>query len=87
MRVGINPGKFDLDASGLRWRPSFLTGRKVPAFSVAWSEISSFNVDRGPKLIGRRVAYVRFELRDGTMLRFATVDPDMFSELLPRYLA
>ena len=87
MRVGINHGKFVLDESGLRWRPSFRTGRKVPAFDIAWSEIASFKVDREPKLIGRRVAYVHFELRDGTVLRFETVDPDTFSELLPRYLA
>ena len=83
-RVGINHGRYVLDQTGLHWFPSFLTGKKVPAFEVAWNEIASHSVKPGPKLIGRRVAHLRLILVDGTQLQFATVDPDGLAHVLAR---
>jgi hypothetical protein len=84
-RVGINHGRFVLDDSGLHWRPSALTGRKVPAFEVSWSEVQGHSVKPGPKFIGRRVAHLTLTLSDGTPLRFATFDPDGLTSVLHRF--
>ena len=83
-RVGINHGRFVLDDAGLHWSPSWITGRKVPPFSVSWTEVRSHSVKPGPKLVGRRVAQLTLSLSDGTALRFATSEPDGLSAVLDR---
>lgn len=84
-RVGINHGRFVLDESGLHWRPSALTGRKVPAFEVSWSEVRGHSVKPGPKFLGRRVAELTLTLSDGTPLRFATSDPESLTSALRKH--
>ena len=69
-RVGINPGRLVIDGNGAHWSPSFLTGRKIPRFSVTWSEVTSHAIESGPKLVGRRVAKLTLVLADGTPVRF-----------------
>jgi hypothetical protein len=83
-RVGINPGRFVLNDSGLHWTPSFLTGRMVPPFSVSWTEVRTYEVKSGPRMLGRRVAYLTLSITDGTPLRFATCDPDGLRDALGR---
>lgn len=83
-RVGSNPGRFVLDDSGLHWTPNWMTGKKVPSFSVRWTEVRSHSVKPGPKIVGRRVAHLTLSLTDGTALSFATYDPDGLSTVLDR---
>src|SRR5918994_846047 len=68
-RVGINPGRLVIDGNRAHWSPSFLTGRKIPRFSVTWSEVTSHAIESGPKLVGRRVAKLTLVLADGTPVR------------------
>lgn len=84
-RVGICPGRLVIDESGVHWTPSFLTGRKVPQFSVSWSEVTSHSVESGPKVVGRRVAELTLVLMDGTPVRFATYDPEGLTAALGRH--
>ena len=62
-RLGINPGRFVLDDSGLHWTPNWMTGKKVPSFSVQWSEVRTHSVKPGPKIVGRRVAQLTLNLK------------------------
>lgn len=83
-RVGINHGRFVLNDSGLHWSPSWMTGKKVPPFSISWTEVRSHSVKPGPKVVGRRVAQLTLSLTDGTALCFATYEPDALSAVLDR---
>jgi len=75
-RRGINHGRCILDDSGLHWAPSLLTNKRVPAFDVGWSEVTTYTVKPGIHVLGRQVAQVALTLGDGTTLRFASSDPD-----------
>jgi hypothetical protein len=52
LKRGINHGQLLIDASGLHWAPSRLTGNRVPPFTVAWSEVTNYTVKRGPRIMG-----------------------------------
>jgi hypothetical protein len=85
LKRGINHGQMLIDASGIHWSPSRLTGDRVPAFTVKWSEVADYHVKGGPRIMGRRVAQLELTLSDGTPLRFASSNPAGLSEKLKQY--
>ena len=40
--------------AAIHWKPSVLTGRKVPAFDVSWSKVGGHSVTAGPRARGTR---------------------------------
>ena len=85
LKRGINHGQLQIDADGLHWSPSRLTGNRVPAFTVTWHEVSGYTVKAGLRIMGRRIAQLEMRLSDDTPLRFASSNPEGLSKILDQF--